>query len=154
MLGAPGSGKSKMAKKISQERNLKILDRLPQKFVKKTDLALGQFSDYRTDFIFAGDVLLKEYKYEKEDYIITAGPLYTYCHFAYKATLIEDTEKKFDILWHMMAMGRIALDSLWYDKIYYLPYKKEEDTFSFYMDRCIKNAIKEFYLKEKIITID
>lgn len=154
LLGAPGSGKSKFAKKIAKEKKLKILDRLPEKYIKRTDLPLGELSDYRTDFMFISDLLLKEHKLQEEDYVITAGPLYSYCHFAYRSNFIKNEQTKFDLLWIMLAMSRIGLDSLWYDEIYYLPYKKEEENFSYYMDINIKNMMKELYIKDKVITVE
>ena len=154
LLGAPGSGKTKFAKKLAQEKKLKIFDKLPQSYIKRTGLALGEISDYRSDFMFVSEILLKEYKNQDTDYVITAGPLYSYAHFAYKANFIDTEQKKFDILWMMMAMSKIALDSLWYDEIYYLPYKKEEESFSFYMDINIQNMMRELYIKEKVTTVE
>ena len=154
VIGAPKSGKTRFANKIGKEKNLKIFDGLDKKFVKKTDLALGELNDYRTDFMFISDILMLENKHQDDDYVITAGPFYSYCHFACKAGLLDNDEKKMDLLWVMLAMSRIALDSLWYDEIYYLPYKKEEETFSSYMDLSIRNTIRELYLKEKVKTIE
>lgn len=154
LLGAPGSGKSKFAKKIAKEKDLKVFDKLPENYIKRTGLALGEISDYRSDFMFVSDILLKEFKNQEENYVITAGPLYAYAHFAYKSNFINNDQKKFDILWMMMAMSKIAIDSLWYDEIYYLPYKKEEESFSFYMDINIKNMIRELYIKDKVTTVE
>lgn len=154
VLGAPGSGKTKFAKKIAKEHNLKVFDKLPENYIKRTGLALGEISDYRSDFMFISDILLKEFKNQDENYVITAGPLYSYAHFAYKSNFIKSDQKKFDILWMMMAMSKIAIDSLWYDEIYYLPYKKEEESFSFYMDISIKNTIRELYIKDKVTTVE
>jgi cytidylate kinase len=154
VLGAPGVGKTKFAKSLGRKRKLKVFDGLPEKFIKKTDLALGEISDYRVDFIFVGDILSTEYKNQDIDYVITAGPLYAYCHFLYKTSLTEDDAKVYEYLWIMMTMSRIALDSLWYDEIYYIPYKGEEDTFEYLLDKMIKNAIKEFSLEEKVTTVE
>lgn len=154
VIGAPKTGKTRFANKLARENNIKLFDRLPQKFIKKTDLALGEICDYRADFIFVSDILQLEYKNKEQDYIITAGPLYSYCHFLYKANFTDPSEKTFEYLWIMMTMSKIALDSLWYDDIYYIPYKKEDDTFSFYIDQAIKKTIKEFALERKIKTIE
>ncbi len=154
VLGAPNSGKTRFANKIAKEKNLKVFDGPDKKFVKKTDLALGEINDYRTDFMFISEILMLENKHKDENYVITAGPFYSYCHFACKAALIQDDQKKFDILWLMMTMSRIALDSLWYDEIYYLPYKKDDETFSSYIDSSIRNSIRELYLEKKVITIE
>ena len=155
VIGAPKSGKTRFANKFGKERNVKVFDGLDKKFIKKTELALGELSDYRTDFMFVSDILALEYKNRKEDYIITAGPLYSYLHFLFKAGFNENDKALLENMGPLMMMASIALDSLWYDEIYYLPYKKdEEDTFSFYIDKGIKDTIKEFKLEEKITTIE
>ena len=155
VLGAPGAGKTKFAKSMGRKRKIKVLDSLPQKFIDKTGLALGGFSDYRADFIFTSEVLTLEYKNEDNDYIITAGPLYAYAHFLTKATVNNKDDKVLEFLWIMMTMSRSALDSLWYDEIYYLPLKDAEpDSFEFIIDASIANAIKEFRLKEKVTVVE
>lgn len=154
VIGAPKTGKTRFANKLAKENKAKVFDKLPQKFIKKTDLALGEICDYRADFMFVSYILELEYKNTDQDYIITAGPLYSYAHFLYKANFSDPNEKILEYIWIMMTMSKIALDSLWYDEIYYLPYKNEDDTFSFHMDQAIKKTIKEFFLEKRITTVE
>jgi GTPase SAR1 family protein len=155
IIGAPGSGKSKLARSLARKHKLKNFDNLPEKFIKKTDLALGEVSDYRSDIIFTSSILEMEYKHRDNDYVITAGPFHTYCHFLTKVSFLDkDDPKILEFLWIILTVGRMTLDSLWYDEIYYIPYKKEEDSFSFYFDESIKKTIKEFNIGEKVITLE
>lgn len=154
VIGASGTGKTKFAKSLGRKHKLKVFDDLPAKFIKKTELALGPISDYRTDFIFVSDILMTEYKNKDIDYVITSGPLYAYAHLLAQAKLINKDEKLMEYIWLLVTMSRIALDSLWYDEVYYLRYKGDENTFEYAVDESIQNAIKEFNLSKKVTLVE
>lgn len=147
VIGAPKSGKTKFAKKIANEKNVKVIDGLPQKYVKKTGLALGHLSDYRVDVMFVGNILENEYKHKDEGYVITSSPLYTLAHFVFKANFIEDSEeeKLMRLLWPSALLNQIINDSLWYDEIYYLPYKGKDE-----MSQQIDKAVRQVFFDQKI----
>lgn len=155
IIGAPGSGKSKFGRKKAKEQGVKFLDKLPEKYIKKTGLALGRISDYRVDVMFACHCLELENSLRDADgFVITAGPLYTYFHFVNKVRALEG--EKQDATLYMfpgLFMGELVRKSLWYDEIYYLPYKGK-DEYSIFFDESIQKAIKDLGIKDKVTTIE
>jgi hypothetical protein len=53
LVGAPKTGKTKLAKEMANER-YKVVDNIPQKFARKTGLLLGENADHRVNFALAG----------------------------------------------------------------------------------------------------
>jgi hypothetical protein len=146
VIGAPKSGKTKFAKTLAKDKNLNLLDNLPQKYIKKTGLALGHISDYRVDMMFMGNILENEYKYKDEGYVITSSSLYTLAHFVFKANFVgDDDERMVRLLWPSALLNQVINDSLWYDEIYYLPYKGKDE-----INAAIDKAIRQVFFDQKI----
>lgn len=153
LLGTPKSGKTRFGNKLAKERNINFIDKLPEKYIKKTDLALGRVSDYRVDMMFTCHVMEIENKHKDEDYIIAAGPLYTYCHFVCKTKLVENEERMESFFWPAALLTRFIQDSFWYDEVYYLPYKGEDEYLQFF-DGAISQAIKDLKISDRIKTVE
>jgi hypothetical protein len=154
LIGAPGSGKSKFGRKKAKEHSVKFLDKLPEKYIKKTGLALGQISDYRVDVMFACNCIELENSMGDNGFVITAGPIYTYFHFVNKVRLLESEKQDATIyMFPGLFMGDVVRDSLWYDEIYYLPYKGK-DEYSIFFDDSIRRAIKDLRIKDRVIEVD
>lgn len=154
VIGAPKSGKTKFAKKIATEKELHLIDNLPQKYIKKTGLALGHISDYRVDTMFVGNILENEYKYKEQGYVITSSPLYTLAHFVFKASFVgDDEERLMRLLWPSALLNQIINDSLWYDEIYYLPYKGK-DELSEQLDKAIRQVFFDQKINDRIIRVE
>lgn len=154
VIGAPKSGKTKFINsQIKENPTLKNLDNLPKKYVKRTGLALGRISDYRTDIMFVSHTLEQQYKNKDNDYIISSGPLYAYAHFIVKAKLAASDEKAAALIWPAALLNRMVLDSFWYDNAYYLPYNGNNSD-SILIDEAIRQSIKDLGLKDRIKTID
>jgi hypothetical protein len=153
VIGAPKSGKTKFAKKLASEKQIHLIDNLPQKYIKKTGLALGHISDYRVDIMFMSNILENEYKYKDQGYVITSSPLYTLAHFVFKANFINDEEKMVRILWPSALVNQVINDSLWYDEIYYLPYKGK-DEINAQIDKSIRQVFFDQKINDRIIRIE
>lgn len=153
VIGTPKSGKTRFInKKIKEYPNLLNLDNLPKKYIKKTGLALGRLSDYRVDIMFTCHVLELENKHKDDDYIISSGPLYTYSHFVAKANYSSE-EKAIQALWPAMFLSNVITDSFWYDEIYYLPYRGE-DEYNQILDKAIQQSIKNLGLQKRVTTVE
>jgi hypothetical protein len=153
VLGAPRSGKTKFGKKKAEEHSIKLLDNLPKKYITKTGLALGRISDYRVDVMFAGHILEQENKYKDQGYVITSSLMYTLAHFAMKVNYIND-EKDIDrYLWPGVLLAKIVEDSLWYDEIYYLPYKGE-DEYSKALDKSLRQVMSDRNILDRVIRVE
>jgi hypothetical protein len=74
LIGAPGAGKSKLAKALAKRYDLKVVDNYAQKIQKDTDLALGPWVIHSENLMVAGARLAAEYRYVKDD-TITAGTI-------------------------------------------------------------------------------
>lgn len=154
VIGASKSGKTKFAKKIATDKSLQLVDNLPQKYIKKTGLALGHLSDYRVDMMFVGNILENEYKYKEEGYVITSSPLYTLAHFVFKANFVgNDEDKMMRLLWPSALLNQIINDSLWYDEIYYLPYQGK-DEINQQIDKAIRQVFFDQKINDRIIKVD
>lgn len=154
IIGAPKSGKTKFAKQKADEINVKLIDNLPQKYIKKTGLALGHNSDYRVDMMFMSNILENEYKHKDDGYVITSSALYTLAHFVFKANFVgNDEEKMMRLLWPSALLNQVINDSLWYDEIYYLPYKGKEEI-NQEMDKAIRQVFFDQKINDRIIRVE
>jgi hypothetical protein len=153
VIGSPGSGKTKFANKKAKQEDLKVIDNLAKKYQEKNDLSLGRLSDYRVDVMFACHVLEVENKNKNSDFIITCGPLYTLCHLACKVKFMNDNDKIDKIFWVGNFLNRLVLDSLWYDEIYYLPYKGN-DEYNIIFDESIRSTFKDIKIEKRITTVE
>jgi hypothetical protein len=82
VLGPPGVEKSKFARALGKEFNLKVVDNYVQRLQKATGLALGPWSSHSENFMVAGVRLAEEYKAGEER--ITVGTVVD--SIAYSAT--------------------------------------------------------------------
>ena len=131
IVGAPGSGKTAFAKKLSKELGLPVFDNEAQKFAKKANVIVGFGVDYRTEIMLLGERIQNALKNWEQDGIFTQTLLdsVAYQHlrnqFAQKNILvkiedqdviIENEKEKF-----LTALfAEIFIQSFNFDKIYHL----------------------------------
>jgi hypothetical protein len=149
VIGSPGSGKTKFANKKAKQENLKVIDNLAKKYQQKNNLALGRLSDYRVDVMFACHTMEIENRYKDQDFIITCGPLYTLSHLICKVKFLDDENKIDTLFWAGNFLNRVIMDSLWYDEIYYLPYKGK-DEYNIVFDQSIQDAFSDLKIEKRI----
>ena len=57
IVGAPGLGKTTLARKLAKEYKIPVFDNEAQKFTKKTGIVLGFGTDFRTELMVLGERL-------------------------------------------------------------------------------------------------
>lgn len=77
VIGAPKSGKTRFAKNLQKEMEtpFRVIDNLPQKFVKRTRLNLQLPSDVRTEILLLANRLELNFKHWDDDIIFTSTVL-------------------------------------------------------------------------------
>lgn len=74
IIGAPGSGKTTLAKQIAKKKELKVVDGYAERFAKRNDLAIGFFGGYSTTLGIALDRVFEENKADN-DYVLCGTTL-------------------------------------------------------------------------------
>jgi len=155
LLGAPGSGKSKLARALGEEHGLKVVDNYVQRLQKKTDLALGPWSSYPEHFMVASKRLEEEYAagFDKRITVTTILDTITYAAFHADVSLRKDKEAvRANYQAAQSAMGGLGLlfAETWdYDISFFLPYSEKEyekrkDTWQVALDSAYVDVIDSF----------
>lgn len=137
LLGAPGSGKTQLARALGKEFNLKVIDGYAQRLQKKTGLALGPWSSYSELFMVAGHRLAEEEKADHDNTVkpmrVTVGTMAdTLTYAAVRSDVVlhrNDEGVRAAYRSAQTAMQGLALmfQEIWdYDIAFYLPYTPEQ----------------------------
>lgn len=132
ILGAPGSGKSKLARALATEHDLTLVDNYVQRLQKKTGLALGPWSSYSEHLMVAGHRLAEEYKVGFDKRITVSTIVDTLVYAAVKADVVMNQSQQAardTYLGAQSAMQGLTLmyRETWdYDVAFWLPYTEEE----------------------------
>jgi GTPase SAR1 family protein len=154
IVGAPGSGKSAFARKLSKELNIPVFDNEAQKFSKRLGFALGIGADYRTELMLLGHRLENTYKNWETEGIFTQTLVDSTAYQNIRKELnsanifqkselfhILDQEKEF----HMTVLfAEVLLTTFNYDKVYHLKMFSDttdtENNPEFFMEKIVEAA--------------
>lgn len=154
ILGAPGSGKSKLARTLAKEFDLTAVDNYVQRLQKKTDLALGPWSSYSELFMVAGQRLAEEEKV-KTDRVTVGTMVDTLVYAAVRSDVTmhrDGSDRQAVYLAAQAAMQGLSLmfTETWdYDICFHLPYtdeqkRKKQGTWEAAVDGAYLTVIESF----------
>lgn len=132
ILGAPGTGKSKLARALGKEYDLTVVDGYVQRLQKKTDLALGPWSSYSEHFMVAGERLANEYKVGPDKRITVTTIIDTLAYAAVKSDVTMHQGPEAARATYLVAQAAIQgltmmFNETWdYDVAFWLPYTDEQ----------------------------
>lgn len=158
ILGAPGVGKSKLARAIGKEHDLTVVDNYIQRLQKKTDLALGPWCSYSEHFMVAGHRLAAEYAvgFDKRITVTTIADTLAYASMK-SDVVMKDTDEERRALFlrvqsSMQGLGLIYSETWDYDISFYLPYsekeKKEKERWEVILDSVYPSVIESFTIRD------
>lgn len=131
ILGAPGAGKTKLARRLAKEFDLTLVDGYTQRLQRSTDLALGPWATYRENYMVAGARLAAEAKV-KDNYVVVGTVIDTITYAIVKTDLArQQTAEGFREMYQhaQQAMGGLsAIYREWYPycPAFWLPSDSQE----------------------------
>lgn len=133
ILGAPKSGKTKLANALSKEYDVRVVDNYVQKIQKSTGLALGPWASYGENLMIQGSRMLAEAKVTEDS--ITVGTIVdTLCYAAIKTDFMMQQTAEHRQAAYNLASGAMQGLGVWlaetwdYHLCFYLPYSIEKRT--------------------------
>lgn len=136
VTGIPKAGKTKLARKIAKENGYKVVDNIATKFSKDTDLAIGTFCDYRTNFSLAGLRFHSEYINKNENCVFTSSLVDSLVYSTFwtemNGDFSEDARRLLpDVgVWTTGAIAAM-LDSTWnFDRTIFIDYPHKDEVWS------------------------
>lgn len=148
LVGAPETGKTRFARKLKKDHGFNVVDNIPEKFSRATDLLIGPEADYRVDIALFGIRFQEYYRARErgEDFVMTTTVLdslaYTSLGFEYseydRVILAGQPEEdsldanNFPFFYNISMITKLFRDSWLYDETVYFPVSSEVDPDSDY----------------------
>lgn len=133
LMGPPNSGKSKLARAIAQELDIKSVVGYVDLIQKNSELALGGSATYWENFMVAGTRLAKEVSVGPGvDYVVAGTIVDTLCYAMVKADVVLNTSPQEDQRVAQAAQDAIRglttiYSQTWnYDLTFFLPYTRTQ----------------------------
>lgn len=138
LMGAPSSGKSRLADELSKSLNAKVVDDYALKVEEEANIVLGVYGTYFGDVGVALARVGAERKLleDEPEYVVTCGTIVDTITYGSIAESINGVPERTEIV--MRFMGLLMWDSFSYDHIFLLPVSDEATTFEqqFYKELC------------------
>lgn len=155
ILGAPGVGKSKLARAIGKKHEITVVDGYIQRLQKQTDLALGAWSSYSEHFMVAGHRLAAEAKVGDDKRITVTTIIDTITYAAVKSDVTMGKGPEHARAVYLSAQGAMQGLSLiysetWdYDIVFWLPYsdvqrREKSGTWELALDSAYPAVLESF----------
>ncbi len=153
LIGAPGSGKTKLAKKIAKyDSTFKIVDGYVPKLEKRTNIALGYLAPLVPNLMVAAERLAAEHNArDKSENVISCGTVieniaYTAHHAIVLLDTVDDPVVASVRVNATMDALMLFLEAWYYDYVFYLPLVQSEDTseYALKLDHSIRDILTTF----------
>jgi GTPase SAR1 family protein len=162
LVGAPKSGKTRLANKLKKSDGFEVVDNIPQKFSKATDLVVEPGVDYRIDLALLGLRYLEYNKAAHKDksFVMTTTYLdsLAYSGYAFERMDYErivsspdPVESLLDIdtnphYFCTVIESKIIADSWLFDKTIYLPYAGKNEVYQ-KVDSYLQSMLERYGLE-------
>lgn len=150
IVGAPKTGKTKLLKKSFSDINPSF-DNIPQNLTKRSELAIGFPSDYRTEMILAGERLEKMIKsFNYDDCVFTSTILDSLAYARVRQLVDEEVQNDQFLMGRTMALIDIIyhamLNTFKFDKVIFLPYTGKDEK-SLLISGALQECMDHFEVK-------
>lgn len=154
LLGAPGSGKSKLARALAKNLGgAVVVDNYVQRLQKRTGLALGPWASYSENMMVAG-VREAERKAKSGEHQITVGTIMDTMAYVmmYSDVVIHRQDRHEAMTTYYEAQAVVNGLNMWYtqtwnyDLCFYLPISGQDDLFSETLSQTYPTIVEAFYV--------
>lgn len=132
VLGPPGAGKSKFARSLASQFDLKVVDNYVQRLQRDTNLALGPWSTYPENFMVAGVRMAAEERAQTNNLITVGTIMDTVVYSMVHSDVVMHQSPEAARAVYLTAQAAVNGLSMWYSDTwdyhigFYLRYSDEE----------------------------
>lgn len=156
LVGNPGAGKSKLARKMKKENpGYAVIDNIPRTLTRQTELVVGPYASWPVNGMLASLRLIEEKKQEDSWWIATTSLIDSLVYSLWGTAKLENLDPAnitFETIekpyyFSSMYLARV-MESCWdVDKVFYLPHSdgsKVQDEFSILYEKVLEDKIGEY----------
>jgi len=147
LTGAPGSGKSRVARKLEKEFGFPVIDGYVDRLESRTDISLGFNADFVPNLGVAYERLFREWEVLKDEdsYILCGTVLESACYTSiWAATTMhlapDQISQRQAINAFMDTLGIITVENWNYDLVFYLPPPQDANDLAKRLDYSLRDG--------------